>query len=87
MRKGVLIRRIIALDLCTAVGCQQFRKESRKRLKITKWELAEKQSQWTTDACWTMRFSKKNFRFPVKINYKYILGKDGLEFQTLSIYI
>ena len=30
--KGVLIRRINASDLCgTAVGCQQFRKESRKR--------------------------------------------------------
>ena len=28
--KGVLIRRNIASGLCTAVGCQQFRKESRK---------------------------------------------------------
>ena len=27
IRKGMLIRRIIAPDLCTAVGCQQFRKE------------------------------------------------------------
>ena len=34
IRKGVLIRRNIASDLCyTAVGCQQFRKESRKRPK------------------------------------------------------
>ena len=32
IRKGMLIRRNIASDLCdTAVGCQQFRKESRKR--------------------------------------------------------
>ena len=32
IRKGVLIRRNIASDLCdTAVGCQQFRKKSRKR--------------------------------------------------------
>ena len=40
---------------------------------------------------------KKNFRFPIKIllmrmrniyiNEKYLLGKEGLEFQTLSIYI
>ena len=29
-RKGVLISRIIASRLCTAAGCQQFRKESRK---------------------------------------------------------
>ena len=32
IRKGVLIRRNIASDLCdTAVGCQQFRKKSIKR--------------------------------------------------------
>ena len=31
--KNELIRRNIASDLCTAVGCQQFRKESRKRQK------------------------------------------------------
>ena len=31
IRKGVLVRRNIASDLCTAVGCQQFRKETRKR--------------------------------------------------------
>ena len=32
IRKGVLIRQNIAPDLCgTAVICQQFRKESRKR--------------------------------------------------------
>ena len=30
IRKSVLIRRIIALHLCTAVGGQQFRKESKK---------------------------------------------------------
>ena len=30
IRKGSLIRPIIASHLCTAVGCQQFRKESRK---------------------------------------------------------
>ena len=29
--KGVLTRRIITLHLCTAVGCQKFCKESRKR--------------------------------------------------------
>ena len=29
--KGMLIRRIFTSDLCTAVGCQQFRKELRKR--------------------------------------------------------
>ena len=28
IRKGMLIRRIIASDLCTAVNCQQFCKES-----------------------------------------------------------
>ena len=34
IRKGVLIRRNMASDLCdTAVGCQQFRKELRKRPK------------------------------------------------------
>ena len=34
IRKDVLIRQNIASDLCdTAVGCQQFRKESRKRPK------------------------------------------------------
>ena len=34
IRKSVLIRRNIASDLChTAVGCQQFRKEWRKRPK------------------------------------------------------
>ena len=32
IRKGVLIRRNIASDLCdTAVGCQQYRKKLRKR--------------------------------------------------------
>ena len=31
IRKRVLIRPNIATDLCAAVGCQQFRKESRKR--------------------------------------------------------
>ena len=31
IREGVLIRRNIASDLCTAVGCQQFHKELRKR--------------------------------------------------------
>ena len=32
IRKGVLIRQNIASDLCdTAVGCQQFRKKSKKR--------------------------------------------------------
>ena len=31
MRKGVLMRRNIASDLCTAVGCQQFFKESKER--------------------------------------------------------
>ena len=32
IRKGVLIKRNIESDLCdAAVGCQQFRKESRKR--------------------------------------------------------
>ena len=30
IRKGMLIRWILASDLCTAVGCQQFRKESTK---------------------------------------------------------
>ena len=30
IRKGVSVRRNIASDLCTAVGCQQFRKESKK---------------------------------------------------------
>ena len=30
IRKGVLIRRIITSHLCTAVGGQQFRKESKK---------------------------------------------------------
>ena len=33
IRKGVLIRRIIASHLCTAVGRQQFREESRKLQK------------------------------------------------------
>ena len=34
IRKGVLIRRTIASDLCdTVVGSQQFRKESKKRPK------------------------------------------------------
>ena len=33
IRKGVLIRRNIASHLFTAVGCQQFRKESRKNIK------------------------------------------------------
>ena len=34
IRKGELVRRNIALDLCgTAVGCQQFRKVFRKRQK------------------------------------------------------
>ena len=31
IREGVLIRQNIASDLCTAVGCQQFHKELRKR--------------------------------------------------------
>ena len=31
IRKGELISRIIASHLCTAVGCQQFCKESSKR--------------------------------------------------------
>ena len=30
IRNGMFIRMIITSDLCTAVGCQQFRKESRK---------------------------------------------------------
>ena len=30
IRKGMLIRWIITSDVCIAVGCQQFRKESRK---------------------------------------------------------
>ena len=30
IRKGILIRWIITSDFCTAVGCQQFHKESRK---------------------------------------------------------
>ena len=30
IRKGMLMRWIITSDLCKAVGCQQFRKESRK---------------------------------------------------------
>ena len=30
IRKGVLIRRIIVSHLCTAVGGQQFREESKK---------------------------------------------------------
>ena len=30
IRKGMLIRWIITSDLCTAVGCQQFHRESRK---------------------------------------------------------
>ena len=35
IRKGVLIRQNIAPDLYgTAVGCQQFRKESRKRQRM-----------------------------------------------------
>ena len=39
IRKSVLIRRNIASDLHdTAVGCQQLRKESRKRPKRTKFE-------------------------------------------------
>ena len=34
IRKGVLIKRNIASDLCdTAIGCQQFRKELGKRPK------------------------------------------------------
>ena len=35
IRKSVLIRRIITSDLCTAVGWQQFRKESRKLQRRT----------------------------------------------------
>ena len=31
IRKDMLIRRIIASDLCVAVGGQQFREEPRKR--------------------------------------------------------
>ena len=31
IRKSVLIRRNIASELCTAVVCQQFRKEPKKR--------------------------------------------------------
>ena len=40
IRKGVLIRRIIESHFCTAVGGQQFRKESRKlqmRIKIERY--------------------------------------------------
>ena len=33
IRKGVLIERNIGSDLCTTLGCQQFCKESRKRLR------------------------------------------------------
>ena len=33
IREGMLIRRIITSDLCTAVGCQQFCNESRKLRK------------------------------------------------------
>ena len=32
-RKGALVRQIIASHLCAAVGCQQFRQESRKLQK------------------------------------------------------
>ena len=38
IRKGVLIRRNIASHLFTAVGCQQFRKESRKHRRKTMFE-------------------------------------------------
>ena len=31
IRKGMLIKRVIASHLCSAVGYQQFRKELRKR--------------------------------------------------------
>ena len=34
IRRNVLIRRNIASDLCTAVGCEQFCKESRKLQRI-----------------------------------------------------
>ena len=34
IRKGVSIRRNIASDQCTAVGCHQFRKESKKHQRI-----------------------------------------------------
>ena len=38
-RKGMLIRWINTSDLCTAVGCQQFCKESRKLQRRTMLEL------------------------------------------------
>ena len=38
IRKGVLIRRILTSHLCTAVGGQQFQKESQKLLMRIKFE-------------------------------------------------
>ena len=41
--------------------------EKELKIEVNEMELAEKQSQWMTDECWTMRFKKKKtFGFPLK---------------------
>ena len=46
IRKGVLIRWIITSDLCTAIGCQQFRTESRKLQRTIMFESIVTHTLW-----------------------------------------
>ena len=61
IRKDVLIRRNIASDLCTAVGCQHFFKETRKRQRRTMFERYCSFFRHCLLSCRSVMFQKQNF--------------------------
>ena len=61
IRKGKLERRIVAADLRTAVGCQQFRKASRKRQRRIMFECNYSFYHYCLLSCRYMMFQKQYF--------------------------